>query len=634
MPSLIYPADFLRRVSFLYTTSSFMDARNIRNIAIIAHVDHGKTTLVDCLLAQSGTYRENERVQERAMDSMDLEREKGITIKAKNLAVKWTNPEDGEVYTINIVDTPGHADFGAEVERVMKMVDGVLLLTDAVGGPQAQTRWVLRKALDQGLKTICVINKVDRDSARPDWVHDKVLELFLDLDADEDQFNAPFLYASAKMGFADNSVNGPRENMADLFKTIVERIPAPTIEKGDFRMLVSNIDWDDYVGRMAIGRVLSGEIKVGQTIYALRKDGKRDRVKVTKMKSFSGAGNTDDVIDAVAGDIVGLAGFDDVDIGDTLAAQQDAESMPFVEIDPATIQMEFSVNNGPLAGKDGKKVTSRQIRERLIRETQSNISISIEDTEDGTRFLVNARGAMQIAVLVETMRREGFELLVSRPTVLYKEIEGTRCEPFEQVWVEVPEEQLGGVMENLAKRKGKVTNMEHHNAGVTVEAEVPTRGLIGFESDLVTMTSGHGVMSHSFLDYRPHCGEIVTRLTGTLVSMEQGKTMPYALDMIQNRGKLFVSAGEEVYAGMIVGENPRIEDMPVNPAKAKQLDNMRASGSDKGIQLAPPVKFSLERAIEYIAPDELVEATPQFLRMRKRELDENKRRKLAKAGKS
>ena len=634
MPSLIYPADFLRRVSFLYTTSSFMDARNIRNIAIIAHVDHGKTTLVDCLLAQSGTYRENERVQERAMDSMDLEREKGITIKAKNLAVKWTNPEDGEVFTINIVDTPGHADFGAEVERVMKMVDGVLLLTDAVGGPQAQTRWVLRKALDQGLKTICVINKVDRDSARPDWVHDKVLELFLDLDADEDQFNAPFLYASAKMGFADNSVNGPRENMADLFKTIVERIPAPIIEKGDFRMLVSNIDWDDYVGRMAIGRVLSGEIKVGQTIYALRKDGKRDRVKVTKMKSFSGAGNTDDVIDAVAGDIVGLAGFDDVDIGDTLAAQQDAESMPFVEIDPATIQMEFSVNNGPLAGKDGKKVTSRQIRERLIRETQSNISISIEDTEDGTRFLVNARGAMQIAVLVETMRREGFELLVSRPTVLYKEIEGTRCEPFEQVWVEVPEEQLGGVMENLAKRKGKVTNMEHHNAGVTVEAEVPTRGLIGFESDLVTMTSGHGVMSHSFLDYRPHCGEIVTRLTGTLVSMEQGKTMPYALDMIQNRGKLFVSAGEEVYAGMIVGENPRIEDMPVNPAKAKQLDNMRASGSDKGIQLAPPVKFSLERAIEYIAPDELVEATPQFLRMRKRELDENKRRKLAKAGKS
>jgi GTP-binding protein len=611
-----------------------MNAEHIRNIAIIAHVDHGKTTLVDCLLKQSGTYRENEQVEERAMDSMDLEREKGITIKAKNLAVKWLNPRDGITYTINIVDTPGHADFGAEVERVMKMVDGVLLLTDAVGGPQAQTRWVLRKALEAGLKTICVINKVDRETSRPDWVHDKVLELFLDLDADEDQFNAPFLYASAKMGFADREVDGPRENMVDLFETIIDRIPPPVIEEGDFRMLVSNIDWDAYVGRMAIGRVLSGEVKQGQNIYALRKDGRKDRVKVTKMKSFSGAGNTDDVEQAVAGDIIGLAGFDDVDIGDTLAASPEAEPLPFVEIDPATVQMEFSVNNGPLAGKDGKKVTSRQIRERLIRETQSNISISIEDTDDGTRFLVNARGAMQIAVLVETMRREGFEVLVSRPTVLYKEIDGTRCEPFEQVWVEVPEDQLGGVMENLAKRKGKVTNMEHHNTGVTVEAEVPTRGLIGFESDLVTMTSGHGVMSHSFLEYRPFCGEIVTRQTGTLVSMEQGKAMPYALDMVQNRGKLFIAPGEEVYGGMIVGENPRKEDMPVNPAKAKQLDNMRASGSDKGIQLAPPVKFSLERAIEYIAPDELVEATPHFLRMRKRILDENVRRKIAKAAKA
>ena len=587
-----------------------MNAEHIRNIAIIAHVDHGKTTLVDCLLSQAGTFRENQQVEERAMDSMDLEREKGITIKAKNTAVKWTNPKDGITYTINIVDTPGHADFGAEVERVMKMVDGVLLLTDAVGGPQAQTRWVLRKALDQGLKTICVINKVDRDTSRPDWVHDKVLELFLDLEADEDQFNAPFLYASAKMGFADREVEGPRENMTDLFETIIERIPAPTIEDGDFRMLVSNIDWDDYVGRMAIGRVLSGEVKQGQSIYALRKDGRKQRVKITKMKTFTGLA-TDDVSDAVAGDIVGLAGFEDVDIGDTLAADENAEALPFVEIDPATVQMEFSVNDGPLAGQDGKKVTSRQIRERLIRETQSNISISVEDTDKGTTFLVNARGAMQIAVLVETMRREGFEVLVSRPTVLYKDIDGTRCEPYEQVWIETPEDQLGGIMENLAKRKAKVTNMEHHNAGVTVEAEAPTRGLIGFESDLVTMTSGHGVMSHSFLEYRPFSGEISTRQTGTLVSMELGKAMPYALDNIQTRGKLFVAPGEEVYGGQIVGENPRKEDMPVNPAKAKQLDNMRASGSDKGIQLAPPIQL-LERAIEYIAPDELVEATPQL----------------------
>ena len=608
-----------------------MNAEHIRNIAIIAHVDHGKTTLVDCLLQQSGTFRENQQVEERAMDSMDLEREKGITIKAKNTAVRWENPKDGITYTINIVDTPGHADFGAEVERVMKMVDGVLLLTDAVGGPQAQTRWVLRKALDAGLKTICVINKIDRDTSRPEWVHDKVLELFLDLEADDDQFNAPFLYASAKMGFADREADGPRKNMNDLFETVVERIPPPIIEDGEFRMLVSNIDWDDYVGRMAIGRILSGDVKQGQTIFALRKDGRKQRVKITKMKTFSGLA-TDEVSEAVAGDIVGLAGFDDVDIGDTLAMDETAEALPFVELDPATVQMEFSVNNGPLAGQDGKKVTSRQIRERLVRETQSNISISLEDTDEGTKFRVNARGAMQIAVLVETMRREGFELLVSRPTVLYKEVDGTRCEPFEQVWVETPEDQLGGIMENLAKRKGKITNIEHHNAGVTLEAEVSTRGLIGFESDLVTMTSGHGVMSHSFSDYRPYCGEISTRLTGTLVSMELGKAMPYALDAIQNRGKLFIEPGEEVYNGMIVGENPRREDMPVNPAKAKQLDNMRASGSDKGIQLAPPISFSLERAIEYIAPDELVEATPNFLRMRKRELDANKRRKLAKAG--
>ncbi len=609
-----------------------MNADLIRNIAIIAHVDHGKTTLVDCLLKQSGTFRENQSTEERMMDSMDLEKEKGITIKAKNTAIKWTNPKDDKTYTINIVDTPGHADFGAEVERVMKMVDGVLLLTDAVGGPQAQTRWVLKKALSQGLKTICVINKIDRDTARSEWVHDKVLELFLDLEADDDQFNAPFLYASAKNGFADREADGPRENMTALFETVVDRIPPPVIEAGDFRMLVSNIEWDDYVGRMAIGRILSGEIKQGQTIHALHKDGTTKRVKITKMKTFSGL-KTDDIEAAYAGDIVGIAGFDHIDIGDTLSLTPEGEALPFVEIDPPTIQMEFSVNDGPLAGQDGKKVTSRQIKERLEREMQSNISISLEEATESTRFLVNARGSMQIAVLVETMRREGFELLVSRPTVLYKEIDGKRCEPFEQIWVEITEDALGGVMENLSKRKAKITNLEHHNAGVTVEAEAPTRGIIGFESDLTTMTSGHGVMSHSYLEYRPYCGEINTRLTGTLVSMDQGKSMPYALDMIQNRGKLFIAPSEGVYEGQIIGENPRKEDLPVNPTKAKQLDNMRASGSDKGIQLAPPQRFSLERAIEYITSDELVEATPNHLRLRKRILDSNIRRKLAKAEK-
>ncbi|GHC09004.1 translational GTPase TypA [Cerasicoccus arenae] len=602
-------------------------AEKIRNIAIIAHVDHGKTTLVDCLLQQSGTYRDNQEVQVRAMDSMDLEREKGITIKAKNTAIQWKG------YTINIVDTPGHADFGAEVERVMKMVDGVLLLTDAVGGPQAQTRWVLRKALGHGLKTVCVINKVDRDTARPDWVHDKVLELFLDLEASEDQFNAPFLYASAKNGWADREANGPRENMDALFEAIVEHVPPPTVEAGEFRMLVSNIDWDDFVGRLAIGRILSGKVASGDTIFALRKDGKVERVKITKLIRFTGLGVMP-VDETSAGDIVGIAGFDEIDIGDTLAADKESEALPFMEIDPATVQMEFHVNDGPLAGKDGKKVTSRQVRERLIHETKSNISIKVADTSDGTRFLVNARGAMQIAVLVETMRREGYEVMVSRPTVLYKEIDGTTCEPFEQVWVEVPEDMLGSVMENLSNRKAQITNMEHHHAGVTIEASISTRGLIGFESDLVTLTSGHGVCSHMFLEYRPKGGEITTRNTGTLCSVATGKSMGFSLNLIQARGKLFVAPGEDVYNGQIIGECPRKEDLPVNPCKAKQLDNMRSAGKDDNVQLAPPIKFSLERAIEYIAADELVEATPKFLRLRKRILDSEERRRITKRAKN
>lgn len=601
-------------------------AERIRNIAIIAHVDHGKTTLVDCLLRQSGTYRENQDVPERAMDSMDLEREKGITIKAKNTAIRWNG------YTINIVDTPGHADFGAEVERVMKMVDGVLLLTDAVGGPQAQTRWVLRKALGHGLTTICVINKVDRDTARPEWVHDKVLELFLDLEASEEQFNAPFIYASAKNGWADRDLKGPRTDMAALFETIVDHVPAPSVDEGEFKMLVSNIDWDDFVGRLAIGRILCGKVTNSDSIFVLRKDGTRERVKITKLIRFTGLGVTP-VEAMAAGDIVGIAGFDEVDIGDTLVANPQTEALPFVEIDPATIQMEFHVNDGPLAGRDGKKVTSRQIRERLVRETKSNISIRISDTEEGTRFLVEARGAMQIAILLETMRREGFEVMASRPTVLFKEIDGTKCEPYEQVWVEVPEDMLGLVMENLSTRKAQITNMDHHHAGVTVEAVISTRGLIGFESDLVTLTSGHGVASHLFLEYRPMGSEIITRNTGTLVSMETGKSMPYALDLLQARGKLFIGPGEEVYNGQIVGESPRMEDLAVNPCKAKQLDNMRAAGSDKNVQLAPPIKFSLERAIEYIAADELVEVTPRFLRLRKRILDADQRRKTAKRNK-
>ncbi|MFP4283245.1 MAG: translational GTPase TypA [Opitutales bacterium] len=601
-----------------------MQPADIRNIAIIAHVDHGKTTLVDQLLRGSGLYRDNQAVVERAMDSMDLEREKGITIKAKNTSVRWQEK------IINIVDTPGHADFGAEVERVMKMVDGVLLLVDAYDGPQAQTRFVLRKALQQGLAPVVVINKVDREHSDPEAVHDKVLELFLELDATEEQFNCPFIFASAKNGWADRTLEGPRKDMTALFETILESVPAPTVEPGAFRMLVSNIDYDDFVGRVAVGRILSGSVKMGDNIHALHRSGETQRVKVTKLFSYSGL-KTEDSIEGVAGDIVGLSGFNEIDIGDTLAAKPDAERLPFVEIDPPTIQMEFAVNDGPFSGRDGKLVTSRQIRERLFREMKTNISIQVEETGEGTRFLVNARGAMQIAVLVETMRREGYEVLVSRPTVIFRDEEGGgRLEPFDQIWVDLPEDQLGTIMENLSKRKGVVTNILHHKGGVTLEAEIPTRGLIGFESDLVTATSGHGVLSHLFLEYRPFAGEIVTRQAGTLVSMEQGKVMAYALDTLQDRGRLFVAPGDEVYGGQIVGENPRKHDMPVNPCKAKQLDNIRSSGDGKGIMLSPPVKFSLERSIEYIEPDEFVEATPHHLRLRKRILDANLRRKAEK----
>ncbi|NDV61207.1 translational GTPase TypA [Puniceicoccales bacterium CK1056] len=604
-----------------------MNPKNIRNIAIIAHVDHGKTTLVDEMLKAGGLFRENQVVADRMMDSMDLEREKGITIKAKNTSVHWKDD------LINIVDTPGHADFGAEVERVMKMVDGVLLLVDAHDGPQAQTRFVLMKALKHNLKPIVVINKVDREHANPVAVHDKVLELFLDLEATDEQFNAPFVYASAKNGWADFDLDGPRKDMSALFETIMKHIDPPVVEEGDFRMLVSNIDWNDYVGRVAIGRILSGEVKDGDRMQIIHKDGKRETAKITKLFEYSGMQTSDSHL-GVAGNIIGVAGFEELDIGETIVAKSEQEPLTFMEIDPPTIQMEFAVNDGPFAGKDGKKVTSRQIRERLVREMKSNISIQMDEAADGARFMVSARGAMQIAVLVETMRREGFEVLVSRPQVITQEVDGKRCEPFENVWIDVPEDAVGGIMKNLAGRKGKMTGMHAHMGRTTIEANIPTRGLIGFESDLVNMTSGHGVMSHIFDAYKPWAGEIVSRQTGTLVSMEQGAATGYTLMALEERGKLFVAPGDEVYVGMIVGESPKRIDLPVNPTKGKQLTNVRASGSDKNIQLAPPIKHSLERALEYIESDEYVEATPKVLRMRKRILDPNLRKRAEKAGKA
>lgn len=602
-----------------------MKAENIRNIAIIAHVDHGKTTLVDELLKQGGAFRENQEVDERVMDSMDLEREKGITIKAKNTSVHYKDN------IINIVDTPGHADFGAEVERVMKMVDGVLLLVDAYDGPQAQTRFVLKKALGHGLVPIVVINKVDREHSDPVAVQDKVLELFMELEATEEQFNAQFVFASAKNGWADRTLDGPRENMTALFETVLEYIPAPVIEEAPFRMLVSNIDWNDFVGRVAVGKVLSGTTKVGETVHSLCKDGTKVSAKVTKIFQYTGS-KTSESMAVIPGDIIGIAGFKEINIGETVVKNSDQKALPFIDIDPPTIQMEFAVNDSPLSGKDGKLVTSRQIRDRLFREMKSNISILVEDTEKGSSFLVSARGAMQIAVLVETMRREGYELMVSRPTVIYQEIDGVRHEPFENIWIEAPNDAIGGIMENLAARKGQMTNMEPHASGkgTFIEANIPTRGLIGFEFDLVNMTSGHGVMSHLFDTYKPYCGEISVRATGTLVSMDQGQARPFALNLLQERGKLMIGPNEEVYEGMIVGECPRNQDLPVNPTKEKQLTNIRSAGNDKNVSLAPPLRFSLERAIEYIDTDEYVEATPNFLRLRKKILNFDERRKTQK----
>ena len=593
-----------------------MRAQNIRNIAIIAHVDHGKTTLVDLLLQAGGVYRDNQEVEERAMDSMDQERERGITIKAKNTAIHWKG------YTINIVDTPGHADFGGEVERVMKMVDGVLLLVDAAEGPQAQTRFVLRKALAQGLAPIVVVNKVDRDHANPSAVHDNTLELFLELDADESQFEAPFLYGSAKEGYFVNELNDQKDGVRPLLETIVDRIDGPEIDvESPFKMLVSNIDWDDYVGRVAIGKVLSGKISKGDKIWRISNDSEPTSVKTTKVFEYSGVTGSQDSTVGEAGNIIGLSGFEDVDIGETLSADENAESIPFIEIDPPTVQMQFSINDSPFAGKEGKYVTSRQVRDRLIRETKTNISIEVSDSDKSGVFNVSARGAMQIAVLVEEMRREGYEVLVSRPMVITKRDQNdVIIEPFETLYIEVPEQYVSGVMKSLASRRGEIVNMTASGSGSMIESMIPTRGLIGFEFELLNMTSGHGIMSHLFKEYAPKVGDIAGRSSGTLVSMETGVAMAYSLDALESRGKLFIGAGENIYEGQIVGENPRSDDLPVNPTKEKHLTNHRSTGDGKGIQLSPPMKFSLERAIEYITTDELVEATPENIRLRKRVL--------------
>src|SRR5436190_10650648 len=597
---------------------------HIRNIAIIAHVDHGKTTLVDCLLKQSGTFRANQAQssEERLMDSMDLEKEKGITIRAKNAAFKYKN------YHINIVDTPGHADFGGEVERIMNMIDGVLLVVDSAEGPQAQTRFVLRKALEAGAKPIVVINKIDRENANPKKVLDLVFELFVSLNATDEQLDFPFIYCSAKAGYAKLELEHASGTMEPLFDAIIKHIPPPRAKAGEvFQILVANLDYSDYLGRIAFGKILSGKVKVGEVAACLHGDGKVTQGKITTIYHFEGLKRIE-IQEAHAGDIVGITGFEEVFIGETLADKSERGALPYIPIDPPTIQMQFAVNDGPLGGKDGKLVTARHIWERLVKEIRTNVALRIQQTDDPKIFTVSGRGEMQIAILVEQMRREGHEVLVSRPEVLWKkDAAGNMLEPIEKLFLEIPQEHMGPIMENLANRKAEIVHMDHHGDQVTIEALIPMRGLIGFETDLMNTTRGVGVMSHLFHEYGPDRGEIAARKNGSLVSMEDGEAMAYALNMIQERGRLMVEPGDKIYRGMIVGENARDNDIPVNPCKAKKLTNMRSQGDGKGIQLNAPLKLSLERALEYIGPDEYVEATPKNLRLRKKILDENQRKR-------
>src|SRR2546421_9046285 len=599
---------------------------HIRNIAIIAHVDHGKTTLVDCLLKQSGTFRANQAQasEERIMDSMDLEREKGITIRAKNAAFKYKN------YHINIVDTPGHADFGGEVERIMNMIDGVLLVVDSVDGPQAQTRFVLRKALEAGAKPIVVINKIDRDNATPHKVLDAIFDLFVSLHATDEQLDFPVLYPSAKGGYAKEQLDHASGTMEPLFDAIIKHIPPPRAHAGEgFKMLVANLDFSDYLGRIALGKIVCGKAKVGDPAVCIHGDGRKESSKVTAIYHFEGMKRIE-IAEAHDGDIIGLTGFEDVFIGETITDSLEREPLPFVPIDPPTIQMQFAVNDGPLAGNDGKLVTARHIWERLVKEIRTNVALKIEQTDAPNIFNVSGRGKMQIAILVEQMRREGHEVLVSRPEVIYrKDQNGNLLEPIEKLFVEIPKDAMGTIMENLAGRKAEITDMNHHGEHVTIEALIPMRGLIGFETDLVNQTRGIGVMSHLFHDYGPDRGEIAARKNGSLVSMESGEATSYALNAVQERGRLMVEPGEAIYVGMIVGENARENDIPVNPCKAKKLTNMRSQGDGKGIQLEPALKLSLERALEYIGPDEYVEATPKHLRLRKKLLNENQRKRAA-----
>lgn len=595
---------------------------NLRNIAIIAHVDHGKTTLVDAMLRQSGIFRENEQIQERVMDSNDLERERGITILAKNTAVCYRDTK------INIVDTPGHADFGGEVERILKMVDGVLLLVDAFDGPMPQTRFVLRKALQLSLKPIVVINKIDRPEARPEEVIDEVLELFIELGADDEQLEFPVAYASAREGYAKFDLNDGSTNMEPLFETILKNVPSPKGSSEEpLQLLVSSIDYDEYVGRIAIGRVERGTIKVGQQAVTCKIDGSIVNTRISRLYLFEGLRRVE-ASEATYGDIVAVSGVGDITIGETICDVDCPEALPFIEIDEPTISMTFSVNNSPFAGREGTFVTSRHLRDRLFKELETNLSLRVEETESPDSFKVSGRGELHLSILIETMRRQGYEFQVSKPKVIFKEIDGVEHEPIEHLTIDVPEEFMGVVMEKLGSRRAEMINMHSSNQGyMRLEFNIPARGLIGYRSEFMTDTKGNGIMNHIFHGYEPYKGEIFGRQRGSIVAWEDGEAVTYGLYNAQDRGTLFIDPGIKVYEGMVVGENARAEDIVINVCKKKHVTNMRASGSDEALRLTPPRLMSLEQCLEFIADDELVEITPKNIRIRKRILDTEMRAK-------
>ena len=596
--------------------------KQIRNIAIIAHVDHGKTTLVDQLLRQSGTFRANQQVDERVMDSNDIEKERGITILAKNTAI------DYEGYHINIVDTPGHADFGGEVERVLGMVDCVVLLVDAQEGPMPQTRFVTKKALALGLKPIVVINKIDKPSARPSWVIDQTFELFDNLGATDEQLDFPIVYASGLSGFAKLEETDESNDMRPLFDTILKHTPAPSGSADEtLQLQISQLDYDNYTGRLGIGRILNGRIKPGQVVAVMNHDQQIAQGRINQLLGFKGLERVP-LEEAEAGDIVIISGIEDIGIGVTITDKDNPKGLPMLSVDEPTLTMDFMVNTSPLAGTEGKFVTSRQIRDRLQKELLTNVALRVEDTADADVFRVSGRGELHLTILLENMRREGYELAVGKPRVVYRDIDGQKCEPYESLTVDVPDENQGAVMEELGRRRGELTNMESDGNGRTrLEYHIPARGLIGFQGEFMTLTRGVGLMSHVFDDYGPVKPDMPGRHNGVLVSQEQGEAVAYALWNLEDRGRMFVSPNDKIYEGMIIGIHSRENDLVVNPLKGKKLTNVRASGTDEAVRLTTPIKLTLEGAVEFIDDDELVEITPQSIRLRKRYLSELERRR-------